>query len=150
MSQNQTDSTTSTGPQYNATTSTTTMHAVTGFGVILGFANSLISNSSAQGAWMIVNLMQLLLLLPLMANFMSNKVVNFILSNGFFTLSLSYVPLEEIDKANLIKKLDFEQPNSYISDIGMQSGSASVNYLVSFLLLLILLIVHSIVFCLHQ
>ena len=105
---------------------------ITGLGVLFGFTNTLLDASSGQGAWTIVNMMQLLLLLPLMANFISRKVTNFILSNEIYTLSFSFIPITDIDKFELLEKFDFEQQNSYINDLGMESGSVMVNYMFSF------------------
>ena len=133
---------TTAGIRYNATTTTAAVQTVTGIGAAVGFANSMVSGSSAQGAWVIVNMLQALLLLPLVAWYISETVKNFIISNGFFTFSLGFLMQDHLDSIPFAKDLDFEQSNSYLHDLGMQSGSCFINNMLIMFLLVTLLIPH--------
>ena len=117
-----------TGPQYNQTLATTTMQAMAGTGVLMGCSNSMISGASPQSAFSVVNQLQLFLMLPLMAKFMTDKVRNFILSYGFVTLSLDFIPTISFAKSQSAKN-NFKdaQPNQYLEELGMESVSTLYN-----------------------
>ena len=137
-----TNAETSTGPQYNATTTTVAMQTAAGVGAVAGLANSLIGGSSAQGAWVIVNMLQAILLLPLIAWYISDTVKNFIICNGFFTFSFGFIVLDHKDKIPFVNDLDFQQSNSYLKELGMQSGSSFVNNMMVIAVLILLILPH--------
>ena len=129
------------GPSYNTTTSTAISQSCTGLAFTINLANSLTSTSSTQSAWTIVNMLQLILLLPLIAKSISSTVKNFILSNGFACFNIGTI----IDIETLIGyKLIFtiKQPDEYLEDLGMESGSALVNNLSLIVMLLGFVILH--------
>ena len=98
-----------------------------GAAVALSGFSSLFSGSSPQGAFLVTNQMQLFLLLPLMAKFMSYKVKEFLLSCKFFTLSISLIIMIEIDFVKkFVNLLDFKQPITYLEELGMDSGSSFI------------------------
>ena len=81
------------GPNYNTTSSTTTAQLTVILWVVCSISHSFINGSFLLGAFAVINQIQLLLLLPLMAKYMSNKIVNVILSNGSYTFMLDFIPI---------------------------------------------------------
>ena len=74
------------GPIYDSTPITSIAQAVTGTGILVGFAVALVTRTWAQDAWTIIHFLQLVLILPLIAKAMSYKVKEFIVSNAFTAL----------------------------------------------------------------
>ena len=74
------------GPIFNSTPSTITVQVTTGAGAGVGFLSALLSGSSAQDAWSIIHIMQLVLILPLIAKYVSSKVKDFVVSNAYSSL----------------------------------------------------------------
>ena len=71
------------GPSYESTPATTAAQVIAGIGIFAGFIIILFSGSPAQDPWSIIHFLQSVLVLPLMAMFMDNKVKDFIASNVF-------------------------------------------------------------------
>ena len=134
------------GPVYEPTTSTVIVQAAAGTGASLGFLSALLSGTSAQDSWNIIHIMQLILTLPLIARFIK-KAKEFIVSNAFSALSIYFVPIKVIESTPLIRDLSFNQPDKYLSSLGISSGSTLVNNLVLILMLFALGILH-LLFCL--
>ena len=74
------------GPIYDSTPITSITQAVTGTGIIFGFAVALLTRTWPQDVLSIIHFLQLVLTLPLIAIAMSNEVKEFIVSNAFSAL----------------------------------------------------------------
>ena len=113
-----------------------------GIGAILGLLSALLGGNSAQDTWSIVHFMQLVMILPLVAKFMKGKAEEFIVANAFSTLSIYPLPIETIESIPLIRDLSFDQPDEYLRNLGLSSGSTFVNNFILLSILFILAIVH--------
>ena len=118
-----------------------------GIGAILGLLSALLGDNSAQDTWSIVHFMQLVMILPLVAKFMKGKAEEFIVANALSTLSIYPLPIETIESIPLIRDLSFDQPDEYLRNLGLLSGSTFVNNFILLSILFILAIVHFL-FCL--
>ena len=105
-------------------------------GVIVGvFAattvmSSMMSVSSSQGLFSLINLFQLYILLPMTGKYLPPKIIAFILGMDFTLFSLDFIPLEDIPYAVNVKEFfDYAQEDEYLNDIGLKSGSSFVNHL---------------------
>ena len=130
------------GPAYESTSSTRAAQTVSGISIFLSFAMTLINVAFAQDAWALIHFLQLVLILPLIALAMSNKVKEFIASNAFIALSAYTLPLEAAKSIPLIKDLSFDQPDEYLRMLGWASGSTLVNNLLLLIIFLILGLIH--------
>ena len=136
------------GPNYNTTRATTTMQALIGSYMIIELGTSLARGGSSTGIWMVINIMQMILILPLMAKFMSDKVKNFILSNAFSSFSLNFFHVK-FENMSYVRDLEFDQSNEYLKDLGMQSGSTFINYITLFLFFITLILLHLLISLVH-
>ena len=120
------------------------MQVLVGSCLIIELTSTFLQGGSSTGIWMIIHTMQMILILPLMAKFMSNKVKNFIISNVYTSFSFNLYNLK-LGEILHIQDLEFDQPNEYVSDLGMQSGSTFINYILLFLLFIFLVLLHMII-----
>ena len=103
------------GPNYNTTSSTTTAQLTVILWVVCSISHSFINGSFLLGAFAVINQIQLLLLLPLMAKYMSNKIVNVILSNGSYTFILDFIPILKFKYVEgIMEEFKFSQPKEYL------------------------------------
>ena len=123
----------------------------TGASVTLTIASSSISKTTFQTVWTIVNIMQMLVLFPLIAKYMSEVVTNFILANGFSIFSINFKEIDSIEPFRTVKDtFDFEQSNQYLTDLGMQSGSTLINNGGLLIILLSITAVHLLIFLIQK
>ena len=86
--------------------------------------------TSPQAVWGMVNQLQLLLLLPMLGAYLPSDVYKFNEGIDFTVLSAGFLPISTLPTTGWAKDaLDFPQPEDYLSDIGMKSGSAFINQL---------------------
>ena len=86
---------------------------------------SIWSNSSFQSSLAMINSIQLLLLLPLIGSYLPQNVIQFIWAMKFSLLNFDF--LSKL-KVNYVRNLiDFDQSNSSLNLIGLESGSSGVN-----------------------
>ena len=98
---------------------------LTSIGLVWNISCLFLSTSTLQSSLAMINSIQLLLLLPLIGSYMSENFIGFIWAMKFALLSFDF--LNEF-KANYVKNLfEFEQNNSYLNLIGLESGSSGVN-----------------------
>ena len=90
-------------------------------------ASSLLSMSSNNSIWSIINQYQLFLLLPLMGAYMSDDVIKFITGQDFTILPFSFNQVSKKSAFKLTKYLKCDQDNQYLNDIGFESCSALIN-----------------------
>ena len=92
-------------------------------GIVASFLGSLINKTCPQSAWSIINSMQMILLLPAMAKYMTSALQDFILSYRFSIISLNFKLIYHFDSWQIA----FDQDNEYLNRLGMDSGSTLVN-----------------------
>jgi hypothetical protein len=79
---------------------------------------------SLQGAWSMINQVQLFLLLPLLIDSLSNDVAHFIYGMDKFSLSFNFIPFQNLPIfGNLIENFNFEQDDINLKNIGVKSES---------------------------
>ena len=101
----------------------------------------MISGTSERDEWSILHMMQQIVMLPLMAKFMTYQVRKFIVSNAFTSLSIYSVPTGWIKSMFVVEDYSFHQFNEYFEMLEWESGSTLVsNILVVFLLFNIILL----------
>ena len=115
-----------------------------GFAVFLALAISLFSLSSPTAVWSIINQLQLLILLLLTGAYIPDKVYNFLIGMEMLTLNLSFIPISDLPiLSKFYDWMNFEQENAIYRDIGVKSGSSSLNNLALLLIIIIVIIFHT-------
>ena len=109
-----------------------------GIVVCVGFILALFFGTSAQDSWAIIRFLQSVLILPLIAISINQKVQDFIVSNALVGLSMYILPLPIVKSIPLLKDLSFDQPDLYLKSLGLSSGSTLVN---NFMLLIIISVI---------
>ena len=109
-----------------------------GIVVCVGFILTLFFGTSAQDSWAIIRFLQSVLLLPVIAISINQKVQDFIVSNALVGLSMYILPLPIVKSIPLLKDLSFDQPDLYLKSLGLSSGSTLVN---NFMLLIIITVI---------
>ncbi|CAI2380929.1 unnamed protein product [Moneuplotes crassus] len=118
-----------------------TATAFMGVGMIIAAASSALSFTSINSIFCMMNSLQLVILLPLVPEYFSIKVMDFLDGMGFAMLSFDFIQLEDIPFVKTIKNwVEYPQTDEYLEDIGMSSGSSIVNY-ISFISFIILLVI---------
>jgi hypothetical protein len=96
--------------------------------VAAAIGTSILTKSSPQAAYAMINQIQLLMLIPLLGAYLDPDIFKFIQGMNFAILSANILPSEGIGSTSIIKDiLDYPQPNDYLSELGMKSGSAFLN-----------------------
>ena len=98
---------------------------LTSIGLVWNIVCSTWSNSSFQSSLAMINSIQLLLLLPLIGSYLPQNVIQFIWAMKFSLLNFDFMSKL---KVNYVRNLiDFDQNNSSLYLIGLESGSSGVN-----------------------
>ena len=108
----------------------------------LGFVVKIMSGTSERDEWSILHMMQQIVMLPLMAKFMTYQVKEFIVSNAFTSLSVYSIHTGWIRSISFIEDLSSDQENEYFKMLEWNSGSTLVNNLLSFFLIIIIVFLH--------
>ncbi|CAI2380967.1 unnamed protein product [Moneuplotes crassus] len=109
--------------------------------MIISASSSALSFTSVNSIFCMMNSLQLAILLPLVPEYFSLKVLDFLNGMGFAMLSLDFIHLKDIPFIKTITNwVRYPQTDEYLEDIGMSSGSSLVNYfsLISFTILLVI------------
>lgn len=115
-------------------------------GFIANILDSMASGSSSASAFCMINTVQLLLLLPLIPEYMPETVINFMYGLNVCLGAFSFLKLGGIAAINsVVKWFEFDQNNSYLYVIGLQSKSSFVNTYQMLGFMLILPFVHALV-----
>ena len=96
--------------------------------MVLNIISQMLNNYSNGSIFSLINEVQLILLLPMLPNYMSDEVKNFIASLNYCLFSLGFINInigENFQNQNI--SLDYNQPNSYLNLIDLNSGSGFVN-----------------------
>jgi hypothetical protein len=117
--------------------------AVVGAAMLSSVVSSSMNCSSPSGLWQIINLMQLLMFLILFGIYFPVPIKEMITSSNYSLLSLPIHHLQSLYGIGyLFEFIDFEQRDSALSSLGVESGSTFINVLSQLLMLLIILILH--------
>ncbi|CAI2381332.1 unnamed protein product [Moneuplotes crassus] len=99
-------------------------------GIALSSASSILSLSSINSMFSIMNSLQLAILLPLVPDYFSPKVLAFLSEMGFTMLSFDFIKFKDIPFVEeLTDWVSYPQSDGYLNSLGMRSGSSVVNYL---------------------
>jgi hypothetical protein len=99
-----------------------TTQAIVGVGVLCASFASFLTGTSPQGAWSMINQIQLFLLLPILVDSMPNDVSNFIYGMEKFSFSFNFIPYKDLSFIqNVFELVYFEQDNIDLEKIGIES-----------------------------
>ena len=117
------------GPKYDFTIIIGINQAILILGIALSFGNAILTKSSYHSTFAIIHQVQLLLLLPMIAKYMSNTVENFILSMGYLAFQTSFKTTISILLIQpIFDEFNLPQKDKYLQALGLQSGSTYLNY----------------------
>jgi len=103
--------------------------AIAGTAVGLSVMSSILNGGSINGIFSVFNQFQLFILLPLIPEHFPEKLINYILGLDFAMFSFDFIPHEDIPFfETLTSWIEFPQSDGYLNEIGMNSGSAFINY----------------------
>ncbi|CAI2381354.1 unnamed protein product [Moneuplotes crassus] len=126
-----------------AATETKAATAMVALGVTLASASSILSLSSINSIFSIMNSLQLAILLPLIPDYFSPKVLEFLSGMGFTMLSFDFIKLNDIPLVErLTDWVSYPQSDGYLNSLGMRSGSSVVNYLSLMVIIILVGIIH--------
>ncbi|CAI2379341.1 unnamed protein product [Moneuplotes crassus] len=98
--------------------------------MIISVASSILSLSSLSGIFSMINSLQLLILLPLVPEFFSKKVMSILTGVSFTMLSFDFIKVKDIPLiVELTEWVSYPQSDEYLNEIGLNSGSSVINYL---------------------
>jgi hypothetical protein len=117
-----------------------------GLAMIAIIIGSIVSMSSPQMAFSLINTLQLAILLPLIGTYLPNQVILFIKGFDFVLLSPSIFGFKDILHQNQWEnELSKTQTNEYLFDIGIETTSTAINLFGIFSILLVTTILHIII-----
>jgi hypothetical protein len=116
------------GCSNEGTTELIVIQSIALVGIVTSLGVSVISMSSPQTMFSIINQFQMFILLPMIGAYMPPKVIQVLLGMNFSIFSFSFIPLEKIPLiSDLINFIDYDQNDEYFDSIGLTSGSAFLN-----------------------
>jgi hypothetical protein len=122
-----------------------------GAGVAIGGVVSLLSMSSPQAIWIMVNQFQLLMLLPLTDVYMPKEIEDYLSGMSFTSFNFDFLPLSSIPKfKGIFEYFGFEQNDQYLQGMGIEYGSAFLNQISLFAMMCAFLLIHSIIMLLYN
>ena len=114
-----------------AVTTLVSSGAVASLTVLASFANTSPSSSGGgQSAWALINMYQLITLLPLLGTYLGNDFLFYITELEMFSFNfkcMKDITFPFVD-SHFIDKLDYEQPDKLFADNNFDSGSAFYNH----------------------
>ena len=118
-------------------------YALSGLGVVLGIGMMLSNTASSSAIWMLINVYQMMLLLPLTGAYIHPYVIQYIKGVDFSILNFSISDYTgSLQKINFMTYFDCTQQNDYLNDIGLQSWSTIINISLSVFFDIWIMIVH--------
>jgi hypothetical protein len=116
---------------YNITkTESTVFQSVVAIGIAISLGASALSMSSPQGAFSIINQLNLFILLPMIGAYIPSKVIQILLGMNFAMFSFSFIPIEKTPLVtDLFNFIDYDQSDDYLDLVGLTSGSAILNHI---------------------
>ena len=120
--------------------------AILSIGITVSVSASLLTSSSPQSIWLMVNQYQLYILLPLTGVYMPKDVINYLIGMEFTSFNLNFLNAKETFKFDeLLHDIDSEENDWYRTEIGIESQSAIVNQISLIFGLLLLALIHLVV-----
>lgn len=101
------------------------MGAVIVAGMVFNVITAVASSSSPQSSLTMLNSVQLILLLPLIGTYLSANTLDFIRGMKFCLFSFDLMPESLFSSTK--SYVNFEQNNTYLYLIGLESGSTLLN-----------------------
>ena len=122
--------------------SVSTMSLV-GLTISMNLVTSVINFSSAQSMVSIINMIQILILLPLTGAYIPLIIIQYFLGMQVCLFNFSFVSIESFRESKFaVNYVSYEQTNSYLYLIGLESESSAINLLNIFGLFLFLPLFH--------
>ncbi|CAI2381770.1 unnamed protein product [Moneuplotes crassus] len=119
--------------------------------IVMTSTASLLSLSSINSIFSTMNSLQLAILLPLVPEYFSARVLAFLGGMGFTMFSFDFIKFSDIP---LILKLtdwvSYPQSDKYLNSLGMRSGSSVVNYLSLMAIIILLGAIHCCIFIIKK
>ena len=97
------------------------------FGMVWNVVTSILNKRSAQSSLSFINFVQLIIIIPLIGAYLSPNVLDFIKRMNIWLFSFKIISTSTLDAINPMKYLNFNQDNSYLQSISLNSGSSSIN-----------------------
>jgi hypothetical protein len=117
--------------------------AIVAIGVALGVGAATLSMSSPQGAFSMLNHIQLFILLPMIGAYLPKTVIDLITGMSFAMFSFSFIPFEKIPMIDsLFNVFDYDQSDDYFDNIGLTSGSAFLNHIALLIIVGVFILFH--------
>ncbi|CAI2380932.1 unnamed protein product [Moneuplotes crassus] len=117
--------------------------ALVALSIVFSTVSSILSLSSINSIFCTINSLQLAILLPLVPDYFSPKVRDFLSGTDFTMLSFDFIKFKDIPFVETISKwVSYPQSDEYLNSIGMRSGSSVVNYLSLMAIFILLGIIH--------
>ena len=130
--------------------SVSTMSLV-GFTISMNLVTSIINFSSAQSMVSIINMIQILILLPLTGAYIPLIIIQYFLGMQVCLFNFDFVSIESFRESKfVVNYVSYEQTNSYLYLIGLESESSAINLLNIFGLFLFLPPFHIIVWIIYK
>ena len=109
----------------------------------LNTISQMLNNFSNGSIFSLINEVQLILLLPILPNYMSDEVKSFIASLNYCLFSFDFININfEKNFQNQNISLDYNQPGSYLNQINLNSGSGFVNIQSNIIGICIFIVIH--------
>jgi hypothetical protein len=110
---------------------------------VTGVALSVLSMSSPQSIWFIINQLQLLMLLPLTGAFIPQDVVDYFKAMSFSNFDFDFLSVDKIPVFSHISGVfGYDHDSEYLRDIDVESGSTLVNILGLIFIYMLLVLCH--------
>ncbi|CAI2381084.1 unnamed protein product [Moneuplotes crassus] len=112
------------------TLATTTAITLIAASIIMASISSILSFSSINSIFSMINSLQLAMLLPMVPEYFSMKVMDFLDGMSFSMLSFDFVRIGDAPGVEVVTGwMEYPQTDEYLESLGMSSGSSIVNYL---------------------
>ena len=125
--------------------SSATMVATTSVSVVSAttVTTSMVSGGSPQSLWAMINQFQFFMLYPMIGAYVPDNIVNFLQGVDFCLFNFNFIPIPKSGAYDsFISFFDWEQTNSYMSTIGLESVWMIVNQIKLFLTFIFLMLLH--------
>ena len=104
---------------------------------------SIINSASLQSAWSILGQFQLFMLLPLTKVYLPKDLIDYCIGMQYTMFSMNFISLYNMFGISEIQKyFNIDQPNSYLANLNMNSGSTVSNLISLFMFLLVNIVFH--------
>ena len=109
----------------------------------------MIRGTSERDEWLILHMMRQLVMLPLMAKFMTHRVKQFIVSNVYDSLNIFSISTDWLENTSFMKDLSFSQFNEYFKMLKWHSGSTLVRNILLIVFIFTIALLHLLIWLLR-